>query len=504
MYFKAVYIICFCVLPFFSTSQKITYAEPESEDSRSLQFDIVGKTGGNFHVFKQVRNKFAISVYDNQMKLIDRVPLDFLPEKSFNVDFINYPDYNYLVYQYQKRNIVYCMAVKLDAMAKKMGDLILLDTTAISVFADNKIYNTIYSEDRKQIMIYKVQKKNDRYNFTTLLLDPALTLRKKSRIQMEFEERRDVYSEFYLDNDGNFVFAKGIKSGSRELISNLSLIIKKAYADTFAIHPINLGEYLLDDLKLKVDNVNSRYLVNSFLYKVKRGNVDGLYSAVWDRTTNTQIINNAAVFGDSLKNEAKSNGSIRLAFNDYFIRQVILKRDGGFILTAEGFTSQSRVNPWNRFDYLYGSPYMTSHDYYLSSPYNNYYYNRLRSFGQANQTRYYYENISVMSFDKTGRMEWSDIVHKSQYDDESDSFLSYQLMNAGGELHFLFNELERKNQLIADHTILPSGKVIRNPTLKSLDKGFQFMPRFGKQVSSKQIIMPCTYRNYICFAKIEY
>ena len=109
-----------------------------------------------------------------------------------------------------------------------------------------------------------------------------------------------------------------------------------------------------------------------------------------------------------------------------------------------------------------------------------------------------------MNVDKDGKLVWSNIIHKDQFDDADDNFLSYQVINAGGELHFLFNELERRNQLIADQSISPSGKLTRNPTLKSLDKGYQFMPRFAKQVSSKQIIVPCTYRNYICFAKIDY
>ncbi|MEO7961504.1 MAG: hypothetical protein ABIR19_08150, partial [Ginsengibacter sp.] len=60
------------------------------------------------------------------------------------------------------------------------------------------------------------------------------------------------------------------------------------------------------------------------------------------------------------------------------------------------------------------------------------------------------------------------------------------------------------NQLINDQSISPDGKVTRYPPLRSLDRGYEFMPRYGRQVSSYQLIVPCTYRNYICFAKIEF
>ncbi len=109
-----------------------------------------------------------------------------------------------------------------------------------------------------------------------------------------------------------------------------------------------------------------------------------------------------------------------------------------------------------------------------------------------------------MDIDKNGKLVWSNILHKSQFDDETDNFLSYQIMNEGDELHFLFNELERRNQLIADQSVTSDGTIKRNPTLKSLDKGYQFMPRFAKQVSARQIIIPCTIRNSVCFAKIDY
>ena len=118
--------------------------------------------------------------------------------------------------------------------------------------------------------------------------------------------------------------------------------------------------------------------------------------------------------------------------------------------------------------------------------------------------RHHADNITVLSFSNTGQLEWSNVMGKSQFDDQSDELLSYQLMNTGGQIHFLFNQLERRYNLLTDYSISPEGQMTRNPTLKNLDKGYEFMPKFGKQVSAKQMIMPCLYRNYICFAKIDY
>ena len=118
--------------------------------------------------------------------------------------------------------------------------------------------------------------------------------------------------------------------------------------------------------------------------------------------------------------------------------------------------------------------------------------------------RHHADNIMILSFDKGGKLEWSNVISKEQFDDEAGDKVSYQLMNTGSELHFLFNNMEKRTVLLNDFTISPGGQINRNPTLKNLDKGYEFMPKYARQVSAKQMIVPCIYRNYISFAKIEY
>ena len=501
-------IFLFLVLGIFSMSvysQQINYSQPESNDIRSLNFEIIGKISNNFLVYKYIRNSNEISVYDNSMKLLDKIDLRFMPDKTLNVDFVAYPDFAWLIYQFQKRNIIHCMAVKINGEGKLLTDPVELDTTQLSFFSDNKIYSTIHSEDKSKIMIYKIQKKNDRYNFTTLLFNDSLQLLHKSRIPTNFEDKKDIFSDFFVDNLGNFVFTRGNRSSSRDFIQELDLITKHPDTDNFNINRLDLSDKFLDEIKLKVDNVNQHYIINSLYYVKRRGNVEGLYIAVWDEGNKKLVSQYFAEFNDSIRAVAKTEGSNKVALNDFFIRDVILKKDGGYILTAEDYYTQSRSSPWNRYDYLYGgypsfySPYY--YNYY--SPYSYGYYGRPGYYNNS-QARYYYNNILILNMDNTGKLEWSNVIHKSQYDDDNDNFLSYVIMLTGGKLHFLFNELERRNQLLNDQTVSASGDVTRNPPLKNLDRGYQFMPRYAKQVSASQIIVPCVYRNYICFAKIEF
>ena len=501
-------LIFFFIISLISSqvfAQEITYSSPETDDTRALDFDIIGKVSGNYLVYKHIRNNYAVSIYDNDMKLKDRVDLDFMPEKALNADFVAYQNFAYIIYQYQKRNILHCMAAAIDGNGKVIKKPFEIDTTYISFFADNKIYSTINSEDKSKILVYKIQKKYDQFSFTTLLLDDSLKLIHKTRIETPYEERKDVFSDFFVDNAGNFVFTKGTRTGSRDYLQKLVLITKAPMQDSFLMREMNLSGRYLDEVKLKVDNVNKQYLINSLFYAKRNGNIEGLYTAVWDKANDSLVSIKFADFADSARSQAKTEGTVKMAFNDYFIRDVILKKDGGFILTAEDHTTQSRGNPWNRYDFLYGYPSFSPYEsYYLYSPSSYWYSDRFRNYNGYSQTRYFYNNVAVFDLDKSGNLQWSKIIHKSQYDDDNDNYLSYDLMLTGGEIHLLFNEPERRQQLLNDQSISAEGNVTRNPPLRRLERGYEFMPRYGKQVSSYQAIIPCTYKNYICFAKIDY
>jgi hypothetical protein len=489
---------------FCASSQKIIYSEPEKEDTRRLDFEIIGKINGNFLIYKNIRNSHWISIMDNDMKQINKVDQDYLPDNDnvINVDFFPYSDFCYMIYQYRKRNIIHCVAAKIDGEGKKIGDLIELDTTQVNFGADSKIYSVLTSEDKNKLMVFKINSKNKKlYMITTMLYDENLILLKKSRLSMPMDDRDDYLSEFQLDNAGDLVFTKFARVNN-ENIGTASMVIKYANVDSFSMYKIGLDKTLLDEVRIKPDNYNKRYFITSFYYKQRRGNVDGFYFYIWDKQSQKPLVEDTVVFSEELRREVRGNASLRGAFNDHFIRNIFTRKDGGFIISSESFYTTSRGSTWNRWNYMYGSPFLRSYDYYYYSPYyNSYWWNR---WGDNQAVRYQAENIAILSFNNTGKREWSVVITKDQFDDQSDDMLSYQVMNTGGELHFLFNQLEKRVQLLNDFSLEPDGKIRRNPTLKNLDKGYDFMPKYAKQVSSRQMIIPCLTRNYICFAKIEY
>lgn len=504
LFLKSLFFSISIVAFFGASAQKIVYSEPDRNDNRRMNFEVIGKVGGNFLIHKGISNRNYISVYDNDMKQIDKVEHDYLPnERLINIDFFPYSDFSYMVYQYQKRNVVYCESVKIDGKGQKISEPVILDTSHIGFAGNNKIYSAITSEDKASIMLFKINSRNrSRFLVTTLLLDNSLNLRKRTSFVVKMDDNKDDYlNEFNVDNDGDFVFTR-FSRGANDAVTKLDLFWKPAMADSVTIAEIKLDKIYLDELHIKVDNVNKRYFLTSFYYKQKRGNIDGFYFYTWDKHTQRPSLENAVALGDELRSEAKGDASAKTAFNDYFIRNVVVKRDGGFIIGSESYYTTSRYNNWNRWNYLYGMPY-SSFDYYSYSPiYSNWWW-RNQMYNNSS-VRHHADNITILSFDNTGKLQWSNVIHKQQFDDEAGARVSYQIVNTGGQVHFVFNEEDKRAMLLSDYILSPDGQINRNPTLKNLDRGYEFLTKFGKQVSSRQMIIPCFYRNYICFAKIEF
>ncbi|MEJ7683566.1 MAG: hypothetical protein WKG06_38055 [Segetibacter sp.] len=172
-----VFLINFYVV----NAQRVIYSEPDKNDYRQTQFEIIGKVSGNILIYKNLRSSYIMGIYDMSMKQKERIKLDFLPDRIINADFLAYPDFCYMFYQYQRRSVVYAMTAKLDANGKIQGKPLTMDTTEISFLASNKIYSVINSDDKQYIGLFKINSKNDdNYVVTTVLYNKDLEKKKNN------------------------------------------------------------------------------------------------------------------------------------------------------------------------------------------------------------------------------------------------------------------------------------------------------------------------------------
>lgn len=502
-YFLAL-IITLSILPAIN-AQQIYYADVQKAEARQTHFDIIGKVNDQILIYTEYKNNHILSAYNQDMRLIYNNELNFLPQNILNVDFINYSNKVWIIYQFQQKDIVYCKAIALNTTNESTIQPISIDSTQVSKPSKNKIYSLVVSNDKQKIILFKINTKKEnggiiKNTFTTFLFDAQMQLLRKSNFILPIPDRNNYLTDFYLDNQSNFLFTRVTKQTQNDRISSLYINIKPYNADTCYIKNIDIQNLYLDDVKINIDNLNKKYILTSLYARSRKGNIEGLYTAFWNIAKDTIERSNNIVFNDDLRNDAKGNNSIKTAFNDYLLHNITVKNDGGFIVTGELFYTTSQNIPFNRWNYLYGYPYGSAFDYYSWYPYGSYY-----PWGQTTQlTQFHADNIMLLSIDNTGKLIWSNIIPKTQTSDETDLPLGYQIINTGDQLHVIFNQQERGITLPVDNSVLPNGQFIRNPPLRNLDKGYLFIPRYTKQIGARQAIIPCLYNNYISFAKIEW
>ena len=77
------------------------------------------------------------------------------------------------------------------------------------------------------------------------------------------------------------------------------------------------------------------------------------------------------------------------------------------------------------------------------------------------------------------------------------------MMNSGGGLGFLFNDFNYQRSRIQLSSVNAEGKVSSGYYLDAGgSKEPDWLPRLGKQIDSREIIVPCLFKKQLCFAKI--
>ncbi|MFY0100251.1 hypothetical protein ABTQ08_22555, partial [Acinetobacter baumannii] len=69
-------------------------------------------------------------------------------------------------------------------------------------------------------------------------------------------------------------------------------------------------------------------------------------------------------FSNEFREEVRAEENLKAAFNQFFLKNIILRKDGGFMIIAESAYVTSRGNSFNRWDYMNRSPFFNPYTGY--------------------------------------------------------------------------------------------------------------------------------------------
>lgn len=468
-----------CAIP--AMAQEVIYSPYDKFDFRTGEFSVSGMTGNRLYTYRGSSEGYFLDAFNDSMNKVATIVLDFFPAKIYQTRFIAYPDQIIVLYQAIEMNKVVQYAALLDEAGRLVKGPIQLDNTKTGILGPTKNYFSVAaSEDKKTIFVYSAKDKGRELQLTGKWIDDKLNITGRTRAVFK-TDNEVMHGELMVGNDSNVYVPVKTPVGSKSYGDQLWLLTLVKGTNKFTSKELGLNSNYAGNVYMKVDNANRRIYTGGFYSAKKNGSYDGVMYAYYDINAGN-FYNARYIPFDEQMIQATGDKGKRRVFDDFQVRQMIVKNDGGFVLVSESYFIATRNSYTPGFGYysMYYSPYMN-----------------------ASITEYYYNDIMALSYNADGVKEWSTIIPKAQYSQEDAGlFSSYALLNSGGTLAFLYNDFNVSQSRIQLATLSPAGKVNMHSFSIAGNEYPDWLPRWGKQVAARAMVVPCLRKKQICFAKI--
>ncbi len=348
------------------TAQDVVYSEYDKFDFRNDEYAVVGMCGSRLYTYRKTEDGPMLEAYNDSMDKVAKVLLDFFPEKIYEARFISYPDKIIALYQGLESGKVVQYAALLDEKGRLVGKPVELGSVKTGFLGATRSYFfTALSENKKNILIYSVNDKSESIEFEGKWLDDKATVIKRSKAVFKTENRAE-HGEVSISNDGTVYMVAYSTTGAHSYADQYWILTLAPGATKFEPKELPLGEKFAASGYIKLDNVNSRIYFGGFYADKKNSNYQGLIYACYDISSAAYQSVKFIPFDQELISAAGARRRSH-AFDNYEVRQLIVKNDGGFIMVSEVHYITTRNTFNSGFGYYsYYSPALSSvtHEYH--------------------------------------------------------------------------------------------------------------------------------------------
>jgi hypothetical protein len=518
----------------------------QKTDKGQMQYEVLGKVEGRYWIYKNNEGVSTIAQYNDQMQLVQQNDLVFLPKKLNAIEFVTKSNRVYAFYQFQAATTVYAMVAELDEKGQLVGTPVIVDTAEkIRPGSNTKVFNLIESQDRSKLLFFSVNTTNAAsIKIKTMALSTPFAMLNEAKISINSQNKKSQLSDFALDNKGNLFCLRNAEQPNAAPV--VSLLYMAADGSEVIETPIVNNSLVLDDIRLKINNANGTVIVNSFYATEKKGNIEGMYTFIWDIAKKQNSLSNASRFTDALRDAVTDKRNLKNAFDDFYFDQVQPNADGGFTIIAEAARTNSNRNIFSRWDFFWGGPFYNPFIFnYWNRPFGFYPWGRLgwgmmgpwgwggwggfgggwgwggmggwgimgpwgwnswmmnpfANFGYPSVT-YSAGKVAILNFDANANIQSVKTIDKQQSDLNVDQFIGYGQINNADGTNFLYYQKSKGVKQLVHQQLSASGTIVKGNPIMINEKQVEWMPRSLKQVGEKEAILPYQSKGKLGFAKI--
>ncbi|MCU0387897.1 MAG: hypothetical protein MUE71_04765 [Chitinophagaceae bacterium] len=488
-------------------AQSVYYSQPVKDEKINTWFEILGRYDQKVLILKKLRSQYFISIYNDRMEWLENSALRDIPEKAYGIEVLPLKDFISIWYRETKGRITNWYAVKIGFDGKSLNGPRLMASKETS-FSDFRPYFYLTaSEDKSRAVATITQElKDNRYKISNLLLDQNLDSLHSAETILDDVDSKDYFTDFLLDNDGNLAFCRGIRKGDYTNLYKVSLMIRHFKSDTLSIKELNLDETYLDAFRLKIDNRNRKYLLTGFYYtNARESHIEGVINALFDKAQDEWTAQTKTPLDINIKKAISTQKNPKYALDDFYFRNILIRKDGSFTIFSEAVHTLFENDKLTRWDkYGTGEEDEESDEPPEEDGYGFWHAPSYLDFAN-NEKQYFTGNLLILDFDPQGSFEKYNVIYKDQASGGYETaLLGYQTIVTSEAIHFFFNNFDKKEILLYHHQIDGSGNLLRLPAIFTQKTGNTLLvPSYGKQISAKGMVVPCSQGNNLIFARLE-
>ncbi len=448
--------------------QKLMQSEPV-DINNELDYTIIGQFNNSILLFRETESTYIIQSFNDSLKeewekniefeIKDITPLKIIPQK----------EYFLIVYYYHKKGNCYVRSKKVNTKGVEKDDVEIgkFDSPCYPGNHQLKI-----SKDNSYLLIYNVKDDN---HIETISLN--LNNNEKSNNQIiEFTDLKYYrnFEQILINNSGEIFTLFNKNNNKRKREQHYFSIIKIESNGKQSIQNVPFYDYLSGDMKIEYDDLNNKIVAAGFyINEKKEANGIFYFTSNLSEVVHVKTIELEESFMRNLTGKKRKNMD---GISDFFITNLILRRDGGVLLVAEqqfvfqasGFGSEDD-NTETLADYLY-------------------------------------ENIFLASIHPSGELFWKEVLYKSQSsENDNGKSSSFFIFRTNSNLRFLYNDNISRSTSIFEYVVSNKGVSSRNVIVHQ-QKRTGFLPQFRSslQLSSKEMIVLSEREDRLRLIKIKY
>ncbi len=452
---KGKHIIGLCllmVLAFGGYSQTLTWSEPVKGIDNNFNPEFVNAGDTSFlGIFsrKKGNRKVVLTTFDDQLKLKHKTKLAFDKDQAFQKAF-----------RLEQKLVVIYSEDKADQKVLKLhGFSSSLDTakwgkTLLKV--KQKDFSAVYDKQKDNLLhILTAFKDKGDYVLKGVTIRETLQKDSNQTYRINEVENPELVSLQSL-NEERAVLINNTEN------NNCYLAIGGPGKELFLK---NLGQdsLITTQALLRLDRMNKQFLGNGFYRLKSKAQYQGITQFRAPVGKDTLFLNRVA-FPKSFIQQVFGKNTSKTYLEDFKIRDLIPRSDGGTILLTEHFREEE--NFYDDYGY-FGSNAPTVRHYY------------------------YFEEIAILAIGPKGRINWQKVHFKKQRTVNDEGFFSsFKAIVQKKRLILLYNKFLDNDVNLLYYQLKPDGALKGDILIKGKVNSVNTVPRKARQVTHNKVVIP--------------